>query len=415
MHSAQIHTLLLSSLLSLLVHVSVAAPVPLDIVAPVVSALATAGALHGAFMANPVVDGLGRGVVHLQQAVMNGGVKTAQEMGKLVAASSPLAKVDAASLAASAGKVTFKAGPSAEMLLKSAPAAAARQSGKVVQFPGPAVSQESVFSIGTMGGLSDFSSMSSSSRKANPLQVAVQETGKHIDAFGNHVQSIGRVAVTNVVDGAQNAVKTAQQAADGVGKAAQASVKGVQEAAQNTMNGVQESAQSTAKGIQQAVDGAGKAAQKTVAGANQAVQGAVKGVQETVKDAQDLHSVLFDPPRSFWEVSLPEKIYRAYPKPIRALGSFVEDAITDRSAEMILKKELRFLPQMSKGRVRDMISDNSKNIFDALCRGKRHSNPKIRALANRFQQKISTINHDINPTITNTFINMLCASKRLPF
>ena len=212
----------------------------------------------------------------------------------------------------------------------------------------------------------------------------------------------------------------AQTVVKKIGDTVQANVydvtTGVQDAGVGAIKVVQNVASEVEKNVKENIQDAMvriKEVQSNIHGTMADIQKTSTGIR---KEVQSTAQTAFEIQELFKESPPPDNLFgRLRPKPFRRLGSLVEGSITSRSADHLLEHELRFLPANTKGAVKDFVVKNSKIIFDALCKGKQHQDPRIRDLARMSQNRIATLNPDINPRVTHIVINFLCTLKRLPF
>lgn len=105
------------------------------------------------------------------------------------------------------------------------------------------------------------------------------------------------------------------------------------------------------------------------------------------------------------------KKWDARPKPIKEMGARTEKRIMDtRSDYLLTETAFKNLPSFVKKKIKTLMVDNAPMLFDALCKGKIHENPRIQELARSIEDRL---------TRENTFISKLvlrgiCIAKKSP-
>jgi hypothetical protein len=145
----------------------------------------------------------------------------------------------------------------------------------------------------------------------------------------------------------------------------------------------------------------------------------IRDIKNKYQDIKDLYRIFYPLPikgnlppvqRPNTLVGNLQKLWDNRPTPIKNANIVAQKKIMAGRADLLIKMKLSWLPNSLKPRARQWLIDNAPWLFDALCNGKTHSNPRIQQLAAEIQFKITKV----NPSVNNMVIEAICLFKKSP-
>ena len=138
---------------------------------------------------------------------------------------------------------------------------------------------------------------------------------------------------------------------------------------------------------------------KVISGA----KGVAKGIGQVVIDTKDLVGVMI--PKT---VQAGEGFH-----PMRTMGLEMQEMGLKQSATDFLAEKLTWIPDNMKDPVKSFISSTSRYAMNAICRGKIHSNIRIRNLAMIAQKHMAALNNKMPFHMAMKSIDIICASQSI--
>lgn len=146
----------------------------------------------------------------------------------------------------------------------------------------------------------------------------------------------------------------------------------------------------------------------------EAFRSVYRSIAKEFQDINDFYRVLYPvkeappPPRPNTIVGNLQNMWDNRPTPIQDANDAFQKAIISRKAGKVIDKKLAWLPSSVKEKSKNWVTDKAPWMFDVLCRGKTHQNPRVQQFALKVQQKITKS----NPTVNNLAIESICLFKK---
>ena len=145
----------------------------------------------------------------------------------------------------------------------------------------------------------------------------------------------------------------------------------------------------------------------------------IRDIKNKYQDIKDIYRLFYPlPPReTLPPVERPntlvgnlQKMWDNRPTPVKNANIVMQRKIMATRADALIQTRLKWLPNSLKPKTRQWMIDNAPWLFDALCNGKTHTNPRIQQLAAEIQLKITKA----NPSVNNMVIEAICLFKKSP-
>ena len=142
----------------------------------------------------------------------------------------------------------------------------------------------------------------------------------------------------------------------------------------------------------------------------------IGNIRNKYRDIHDFYTLFFPlqepiplvPERPNTMIGRLEEKWDNRPTPIRDANiAFQKKLIADR-ADSLIQQNMAWLPSSLHPKTKKWLIDHAPWLFDALCNGKTHINPRVQQWATDIQFKIARS----NPTLNNLVLESICIFKK---